>query len=173
MKLDIELYKRPARGWDGDNFLVHYSRLVQGLLTNLTRRLRIADDVESYKVSARVLHLQPLKVSHGLNNSDATLVLMGRVVAWRKLGQDANSITILPKLLTTKVASDAALNQPDTAIKVEDADLFAIGDTVSVGNQQRTVTSVAGNVLFLNDSVSFASVVPVYLVTEKTDILVL
>jgi hypothetical protein len=173
MKLDIELYKLPARGWDAGNFIPHYTRLVQGLLTNLTRKLVVGTDVSSYKSVGTLYSGQAIRVQHDLNNENATLVLSGRMLVWKRIGQDLNSITVVAKLLQTNLVATNPLNQPIRAVYVEDSAMFFVGDRVSIAGQLRTVTSVAVGMIFLDDTVSFTSIGPVQLVSDKVDILVI
>lgn len=175
MKLDVEIYKLPARGWDAANFIPHYTRLVQGLLTNLSRKFRIGVDVESYRATGVYRAGTQLKIAHGLNNPQANLFLSGRVFCWSIIGQDANSLTCVAKMLTTRIdAVSAQFDRVTNSVVVEDATLFSAGDSIYIGSSTlRKITSVSGNTLFTDTTFSYQQVLPVYLAEETVSILVL
>ena len=110
-------------------------------------------------------------INHTLNYTPSVVLYSGRMETYYLSDIFQTSVTVIPKLLTTSL-----VNPPVNALAVQltfaDVALFRKGDLIQIGEVQRKIASIVGNVVTFDNSFLCGTVYSVSLAEDTANIVI-
>lgn len=170
MKFEAQLFKPNGEPPELARFFQHYNLVCKYLIDFNANPLRLGTDVALPSQQVALVHNQPCTIPHK-QGAKKNVVFCGRVEMFNISLSNAEKITVVPKLLTTSLATTPT-NRLTKTISVQDPALFQVGDKILVGSNFRTIENITGNEFTLDENFLYANVYVVSLALETVTALI-
>ena len=125
--------------------------LIQKAFRSLTK-LTLTENISSRVIQLNVAHGSTTVIPHGLKREVAVTVSGGGRVKFFSIIRSGYSEVVVKPYLADTLTNEISVTQK-RSFTVLDSSVFVVGDVVFVGNVERKITNIVGNVLTLSDKV--------------------
>jgi len=170
MKFEAQLFKPNGEPPELARFFQHYNLVCKYLIDFNANPLKLGADVALPVQQVTLIHNQPSQVNHR-QGTRKNVVFCGRVEMFNISASTQDKITVVPKLLTTSLATEPT-GRLTQKIYVKDPALFQVGDKVLLGSNFRTIENITGNEFTLDENFMYANIWVVSLALETVTALI-
>lgn len=136
------------------------------------RGLNLNDNILNIVTGNRVPNNFPVVFQHNLGVTPVAVLPQGGRYSYFII----NSSDKLATTITFKLVSSPSVG-PDYStipfVDVQDASMFKVGDSVTIGNQTRTITNINGNRISLDQAIRLTNPTVVFLNSESINVVFL
>lgn len=170
MKFEAGIYKAVGTPPEMAGFFQHYNLVCKFLTEYNANPLKLGTDVAIPIIQVPLVHNQPNVVQHK-QGTKKNVLFSGRVEMFSVSYSDNEKIKVIPRLLTTSLATEPT-HRLTKVIYVQDPALFQVGDKILIGSNFRTIQNIVSNEFTLDENFLYANIYVVSLAIENATALI-